>query len=118
MEENQIPSVTIENNQVVLSELDVPLNVNGTVINVKMRRLPAGVRNQIKKKYTKTSMRGKEPVIDIDDGGYSEEVVHKAIVEAPFDYSLEGIRKLPSEVLDYLFSRYVDLAEPTEKKNG
>jgi len=115
--QDKIPELKIENNQVVLPEIDVPLKINGEIQTIKMRKISAGLRNQIKKKYTKTSYKGGEPTVDIDEGGYQEDVLSKAIIEAPFDYSIAGIRNLTGEVIDYLFLKYVEEAEPSEKKN-
>jgi hypothetical protein len=117
MEEKNIPEMRMEGNKVVLTEIVIPIKINGELKEVKMRKLPSGIRNQIKKKYAKTSHNGREPTIDIDEGGYQEETLHKAIIEAPFDTSLDAIKELPSEITDYLFLEYVEMAEPSEKKN-
>lgn len=113
----EIPEIKIENNEVVLEDLEIPLKINGEVQMIKMRKLPSGERNQIRKKYTKTSYKGREPTTEIDEVGYQEETLSKAIVNAPFDSSVEGLRKISGEVLDYLFIQYVEGAEPSEKKN-
>jgi hypothetical protein len=119
-QENQegIPEINIsENKEIILSEIGVPLRINGELINIRMRKLSSGERNAIRKKYTKTSYKNREPIIEVDEVGYMEETLSLAIIEAPFDKSKEGIRKLSGEVADYLFDKYVNESEITEKKN-
>ncbi len=53
----------------------------------------------------------------VDDSEIQEKILAKAIIDAPFDISVETIKGLPSDVTDYIFREYSEFAEPTEKKN-
>ena len=117
MTEN-IPNLGIDaKNRIIEQTKDIPLRVNDEEISIKIRKLTTGVRNKIKSECTKTTIVGGHPQIKVDDSEIQEKILAKAIVDAPFDFTVEGIKGLPAEVTDYIFNEYSKFAEPLEKKN-
>ena len=114
----KIPELTLENSAVVLPTKNVPLMVNGKKENVVLQKLSTGVRNKIRKAHTITSYRGKEPNFQVDETAIQEEILAKAIIEAPFELGIKSVQSLPGEVSDYLFEQYVQFSELDEKKNA
>lgn len=112
-----IPNVTIgEDKRIVEETHDIPLLVNGKEVKVVVRKIETGVRNKIRSQATKTTILSGQPNIVVNDSEIQERLLSAAIVEAPFETSFEGIKKLPAEISDYLFETYNEWAEPTSKK--
>ena len=117
MEQN-IPDLQIDaKNRIIDETKEIPLKVNGKDLFVTITKLNTGTRNKIKSECTKTTILGGQPQIKIDETEIQEKILSKSIVKAPFETSVEDIKKLPAEVTDYLFNEYNEFAEPSEKKN-
>jgi len=119
MEDKKIPNLQIDaKNRIVEQTKKIPLMINGEEVFVTIRKLDTGTRNRIRSECTKTTILGGQPQIKVDETEIQEKILSKAIVEAPFDTTVNGIKLIPCEVSDYLFNEYNEFAEPTEKKNS
>lgn len=117
-EEKKIPDLGIDaKNRIIEQKKKIPLLVNGKEEMITIRKLSTGVRNKIRSDCTKTTIVGGQPQIKIEELEIQEKILEKAIVEAPFDISIDTIKKLPFEVTDYIFEEYSEFAEPSQKKN-
>ncbi len=117
-EEKRIPELGIDaKNRIIEQTKKIPLRVNGEEIFVTIRKLSTGARNKIRSESTKTTVIGGQPNVKIDELEIQEKILAQAIVDAPFERTIEVIKTLPSDVADYLFEEYSNFAEPTEKKN-
>jgi hypothetical protein len=117
-QEKQIPNLQIDaKNRIMEQTLKVPLLVNGENVFITIRKLNTGIRNKIRSECTKTTIVGGQPNVKIDELEIQEKILAQAIIEAPFDYTIDGIKKLPCEVTDYIFEEYSNFAEPSLKKN-
>ena len=96
--------------------IDVPLLINGKEQLVTIKKLNTGVRNKIRSDCTTTKIVGGQPNVQVNDTEIQEKILSACIVKAPFEANVEGIKQLPAEVSDYLFEKYTDFAEPTDKK--
>ena len=115
----EIPNLQIDaKNRIVEQTKKIPLMINGEEVFVTIRKLDTGTRNRIRSECTKTTILGGQPQIKVDETEIQEKILSKAIVEAPFDTTVNGIKLIPCEVSDYLFNEYNEFAEPTEKKNS
>jgi len=114
----ETPNLKIDaKNRIIEQTKKVPLKVNDKDVLITIRKLTTGVRNRIRSECTKTTILGGQPQVKVDELEIQEKILAKAIVEAPFDITVDGIKKLPCEVTDYLFEEYSSFAEPTLKKN-
>lgn len=112
-----IPDLQIDaKNRIIEQTKKIPLKVNGQDIEITLKKLNTGTRNKIRSECTKTTILGGQPQIKVDELEIQEKILSQAIIEAPFDITVEGIKKLPSDVSDYLFDEYSSFAEPTDKK--
>lgn len=103
-------------NRIIEQTKKVPLKVNGSDVFITIRKLSTGVRNKIRSECTKTTILGGQPQIKVDESEIQEKILSKAIIEAPFQTTIEDIKQLPFEVTDYLFDEYIIFAEPTSEK--
>ncbi len=118
-EKTNIPDLGIDaKNRIIEQTRDIPLLVNKKEVLIKIRKLSTGVRNKIRTECSKTTILGGQPQVKVDESDIQEKIISKAIVDAPFDFTVEGIKQLPCEVTDYLFDEYTKFAEPTVKKNS
>ena len=118
-EKTNIPDLGIDaKNRIIEQTRDIPLLVNKKEVLIKIRKLSTGVRNKIRTECSKTTILGGQPQVKVDESDIQEKIISKAIVDAPFDFTVEGIKLLPCEVTDYLFDEYTKFAEPTVKKNS
>lgn len=118
-EKPRIPELGIDaKNRIIEETKKVPLVVNKKEIFIVIRKLSTGVRNKIKSESTKITVLGGQTQVKVDQSDLQEKILSKAIVEAPFETDVDGIKSLPCEVTDYLFEEYTEFAEPTEKKNS
>ncbi len=118
-EEKKIPDLGIDaRNRIIEQKKDIPLLVNGKEVMITIRKLSTGVRNKIRSECTKTTILGGQPQVKIDESEIQEKILAQAIVEAPFEITVEVIKTLPCEVTDYLFDEYSQFAEPSQKKNS
>lgn len=117
-EKKRVPNLDIDaKNRIIEQTKKIPLSVNGKEVMVTIRKLNTGVRNKIRSDCTKTTILAGQPQVKIDESEIQEKILVKAIIEAPFDISIDTIKQLPSEVSDYIFEEYSEFAEPTLKKN-
>ena len=117
-QEKKIPNLHIDaKNRIVEETKKIPLLVNGETVQITIRKLNTGIRNKIRTDCAKTTIIGGQPQVKIDELEIQEKILAQAITEAPFEISVEMIKKLPAEVTDYLFEEYSRFAEPSEKKN-
>ena len=114
--ERRIPQINIEGKRIVEETKEVPLIINGIEEKIVLRKLRTGERNKIRSEVTKTTMMGGMPKVEVNESEIQEKILHLAIIKAPFDTSIQGIKNLPAEVTDYLFDEYTKFAEPTDKK--
>lgn len=118
MEDKIIPDLQIDaKNRIIEQIKKIPLLINGKEVLITIRKLTTGVRNKIRSECTKTKILAGQPQIQVDELEIQEKILAKAIIDAPFEYTVEDIKKLPFEVTDYLFEEYTQFAEPTLKKN-
>lgn len=118
MAEEKIPNLKIDaKNRIIEQTKKIPLLINGKEVLITIRKLSTGVRNKIRSECTKTTILAGQPQVKVDELEIQEKIVSKAIVEAPFETTVEDIKKLPCEVTDYIFDEYTNFAEPSEKKN-
>lgn len=116
-EEKQIPNLVLgENKQIVEQHKEIPIKVNGEDQVIVIRKLPTGIRNKIRDECSKTSVVGGQRQIKVNEVELQEKILEKAIINAPFDISLESIKSLPVDVSDYIFEEYLEFAEPSPKK--
>jgi len=119
MADKIIPSLEIDaKNRIVEQTKKIPLIVSNKEINIVVKKLSTGVRNKIRSECAKTSILGGQPQVKVDETEIQEKILSAAIIEAPFETTVEGIKKLPCEVSDYIFAEYQEFAEPTQKKNS
>jgi len=113
-----IPNLGMDaKNRIIEQIKKIPLMVNGAEILITIKKLNTGVRNRIRSECTKTTILGGQPQIKIDELEIQEKILAQAITEAPFEISVEMIKKLPCDVTDYIFDEYSKFAEPSQKKN-
>ncbi len=120
MIETKIPDLSLDaKNRIIEQTIKIPLKVNGKDASVVLRKLNTGTRNKIRSECTKTTFLGGQPQIKVDESEIQEKILAKAIVETSFEFeiSVESIKKLPSDVTDYLMQEYDNFANPSEKKN-
>lgn len=118
-EKPNIPNLRIDaKNRIIEQTKKVPLKINGSIVEITIKKLDTGTRNKIRSECTKTTVLGGQPQVKVDDTEIQEKILSQAIVEAPFETTVDDIKKLPAEVTDYLFMVYQEFAEPTQKKNS
>lgn len=118
MDNQEIPDLQIDaKNRIVEQTKKIPLRVNGGEVFITIRKLNTGIRNKIRSECTKTTILGGQPQVKVDELEIQEKILAKSIIDAPFEITVESIKKLPCEVTDYLFDEYSKFAEPTLKKN-
>ena len=116
-EEGRIPDLKIDaKNRIIEQTKKIPLLINEKEVLITIRKLDTGTRNKIRSECTKTTVIGGVPQVKVDESEIQEKILSKAIVDAPFDFTVAGIKILPCEVTDYLFGEYSEFAEPTDKK--
>lgn len=114
----EIPDLQIDaKNRIIEQTKKIPLKVNGQDVEMTIRKLDTGSRNKIRSECTKTTVLGGQPQVKVDELEIQEKILARAIIDAPFDFSVEGIKRLPADVTDYIFNEYNEFAEPTLKKN-
>lgn len=119
IEKKEIPNLEIDaKNRIIEQTIKVPLLVNKKEVLITLKKLVTGVRNKIRSECAKTTVIGGQPQVKIDETEIQEKILSKAIIEAPFEISVDSIKKLPSEVSDYLFEEYSKFAEPSLKKKS
>ncbi len=113
----QVPNLALGEKQQVRDQTkDVPLMINGKETNITMKKLSTGVRNKIRSECAITRVIGGQHSVKINEEEIQEKILSACIIQAPFDYTLNGIKALPAEVSDYLFYEYTNFAETTETK--
>ena len=116
-EKTTIPKLGIDaKNRIIEQTIKVPLIINEEEVLITIRKLNTGVRNKIRSECSKTTILGGQPQVKVDETEIQEKILAKAIVEAPFEISVEVIKTLPADVTDYLFNEYTKFAEPLQKK--
>ena len=113
----EIPEIKIENNEVVLKTIAVPLIFNGQRVEIVLKEIPSGKRKEIIKKCLKTGFVGQQMQSDLDAGAYQTALVFAAIKSAPFEISEKMIESLPISVVDYLYMKYNEFADSSKKKD-
>lgn len=117
--EIKVPNLQIDaKNRIIVETKKIPLMVNDKEIFVTIKKLNTGERNKIRAECTKVKMMGGVPQVSVNETEIQEKILFRAITDAPFETSIEDIKKLPSDITDYLFNEYNQFAEPTEKKNS
>jgi len=115
----EIPNLKIDaKNRIMEQTKKIPLLINEKEVLVTIRKLNTGVRNKIRSECTKTTILAGQPQVKVDESEIQEKILSAAIIEAPFDTTVAGIKVIPCEVTDYLFEEYNEFAEPTQKKNS
>ena len=114
---DNIPKLGIDaKNRIIEQTTKVPLIINEEEVLITIKKLNTGVRNKIRSECSKTTILGGQPQVKVDETEIQEKILAKAIVEAPFEISVEVIKTLPADVTDYLFNEYTKFAEPLQKK--
>lgn len=113
----EIPKLEIDaKNRIVIQTKDIPLNVNGKEVLIKIRKLSTGQRNKIESQCTTIKIVNGMQNVTVDGSQVQELILEQAIVEAPFETTVNAIKELPAEVTDYLYREYREFAEPSSKK--
>jgi hypothetical protein len=94
----------------------IPLEVDGEMCEIKIRKLTLGERNQIEQNSTKVTVIGKTPQTTINFEEVQAMTLSKCIQEAPFPTDLDSMKNLPEDVGAYLYSAYMDFAGLDDKK--
>ena len=90
-EKPRIPDLGIDaKNRIIEQTKKIPLLVNGKEILITIKKLSTGVRNRIRSECSKTTILGGQPQVRIEELEIQEKILAKAIVEAPFEVSVEG----------------------------
>lgn len=113
----EVPKITVENNEVILQTIEVPIVVNEKEEIIVMKKLSAGQRKDLIKKSTKTSVVGNQMQSDIDALGIQIAILSNVIIEAPFPHTEKDLEKLPDNVIDYLYQVYSDMTDSSKKKD-
>ena len=85
-------------------------------IKFVLRKLTSGARGKIRSKCVNTKYIGGQPNVKVDEQELEIQLLHAAIVEAPFPHELENLKNLPAEVFDYLSNQWAEFSEVTTKK--
>ncbi len=118
MEKEKIPNLGIDaKNRIMEETKKIPLLINGEEKMITLKKLNTGIRNKLKSECTKTTFIGGQQKISVDESELQEKILSKAIIDAPFETDVDTIKKLPSDVSDYILLEYGKFAEPNEKKN-
>lgn len=115
-EQKVIPSVSFNENQIVVQTYDIPLIFNDKEIVIKMKKLTAGERRDLIKANANIKLVGTQTNGTVDGVGYMIGLLAKVIVEAPFPVNEDTISSLPEAVLDYLYEEYTAVST-TKKKH-
>ena len=115
-EEKEIPEIKIEENQVVLPTINIPITVNGKESLVKMRKISGGKRRDVFKKHLRTSIKGQQINGEVSDiVGIQISILSEVIIDAPFDFTEKGLSHLPENVVDYLYNEYDDWGKKKQR---
>ncbi len=114
-EQKVIPSVTFNEDKIVVQTFDVPLIFNDEEVKISMKKLTAGEKRDLIKTNAAVKLVGTQTNGTVDTVGYMIGLLAKVIVKAPFDVNEKVISDLPEEVLEYLFHEYTENTN-TKKK--
>lgn len=116
-EKKDMPDLKLDGNKdIVIQTKEIPLKVNGEESKVVIKKLSTGERNKIQGECTQTKIIAGQPSVTVNATDVQEKILFACIVEAPFEKTLSKIKELPIDVADYLYSEYVEFADPTDKK--
>ena len=115
-EQKVIPSVTFNDNEIVVQTFEVPLIFNDEEVKIQMKKLTAGDKRDLIKTNANVKLVGTQTNGTVDSIGYMIGLLSKVIVKAPFDVDEKSISKFPDEILEYLFNEYTELTN-TKKKH-
>lgn len=111
-----IPEMKIENNKIIEETMILDLVVNGVTEQVVLRKLSSGVQGRIRSACVKTRYLAGQPQVDINDAELEAQLLHAAIVSAPFPHDLVGVKNLPADVFGYITSKWSEFIAPTAVK--
>jgi len=115
--EKQVPNLALGEKQQVRDQTRaIPLLINGKETKITIKKLSTGVRNKIRSECAVSKVVGGQHSVKINDQEIQEKILSACIVQAPFDFTVIGIKNLPADVSDYLFEKYTEFAEPTDSK--
>lgn len=114
-EQKVIPSLSFNDNIIVVETFKVPINFNNELVDIEMKKLTAGERRDLLKANASVKLVGTQTNGTVDSVGYMIGLLSRVIVKAPFEVSEKTISSLPEEVLDYLFEEY-QTATASKKK--
>lgn len=107
----------INDNTIILPTFKVPLTLTRdgktSEVMITMQDLTSEKRRIATKKNFKTNIVGQSVQGDMDALGLQISTLAEAIIDAPFPTKDADIKKFPSKVIDYLYSKYTDY----QKKN-
>jgi len=109
-----IPSVSFNDNEIVVQTFDVPLIFNDEEAKITMKKLTAGEKRDLIKMNASVKLVGTQTNGTVDSVGYMIGLLNKVIVKAPFTVTEPVLSSLPEEVLEYLFAEYTE--RTTSKK--
>lgn len=114
-EKKMLPSLSFNDNEIVIDTFDVPINFNGEEVKIKMKKLTAGEKQILVKKNASVKIVGTQTNGTLDSIGYMIGLLTKVIVEAPFPTTEQVISSLPDDVTEYLFEEYSSHTENKKK---
>ncbi|MBT7402273.1 hypothetical protein HN777_00605 [Candidatus Woesearchaeota archaeon] len=113
---DKIPQLKIEDGKVVEDTISVDIVVNDNTEHVVMKKLSSGEAGKIRSAHVKTRYLAGQPSMNVDESALKDGLLQAAIVSAPFEHDLEGIKNLPDDVNTYLFTAWSNFSNPTPAK--
>jgi len=95
----------------------VEIDYEGKPEKFAMLKLNFGEDLSIRNKYTKVKVVGGQPDIKIDQEGLTLENIKTALVEAPFEITIDNIQNLEKDVAEEILELFNELNNPTKKKD-
>ena len=114
-EQKAIPSLSFNDNEIIVNTFEVPLNFNNSDIIIKMKKLTAGERRDLVKSNSNVKLVGTQTSGTVDSVGYIIGLLSRVIVEAPFPTDEKTISSFPEEVLEYLYDEYSSATSSKKK---
>ena len=113
---DKIPQLKITEGKIVEETMSIDLVVNEKTEQIVMKKLSSGEAGKIRALHVKTKYLAGQPSMQVDENGLKDALLQASIVSAPFPYDLEGIKNLPDDVNNYLFSQWSEFTNPTPEK--
>ena len=114
-EQKVIPSLSFNDNEIVVDTFEVPITFNNEEVKIKMKKLTAGEKRDLIKQNANVKLVGTQTSGNVDSVGYMIGLLARVIVEAPFPVNERTLSNFPDDVTDYLFEEYNQATESKKK---